>query len=44
MAGDWKQKELWDGSYTLQDLMDWHEMQVVKNENQRRQEEYYRNK
>ena len=33
MAGDWKQRELWDGSYIFADLVDWHEMAAVKAEN-----------
>lgn len=36
----WRQHELWDGTYTLDDLMDAHEMLAVKAENQRRAEEY----
>jgi hypothetical protein len=36
MAGDWRQHEVWDGTYTLDDLLDWHEMAVVKQENQAR--------
>jgi len=27
---------VFDGTYTLDDLLDWHEMQSVKNENERR--------
>lgn len=40
MSGDWKQKEVWDGSYTFRDLLDWHEMNRVKQINQRRYEEF----
>lgn len=36
MAGMWKQHELWDGTYTLGDLLDAHEILIVKQENQRR--------
>ena len=32
-AGFWKQHELWDGTYTLGDLLDIHEMMTVKQEN-----------
>jgi len=35
-AGDWKQHEVWDGTYTFKDLLDWHEMAQVKEENERR--------
>jgi hypothetical protein len=36
MAGFWRQHEVWDGTYTLDDLLDAHEMLEVKNENERR--------
>ncbi len=36
IAGMWKQHELWDGTYTLDDLLDAHEMLLVGNENKRR--------
>jgi len=36
MAGVWKQHELWDGTYTLDDLLDAIEMQQIKAENERR--------
>ena len=36
MAGMWKQHEVWDGTYTLDDLMDAHEMILVKSENEKR--------
>jgi hypothetical protein len=32
----WQQHQLWDGTYTLDDLLDAHEMMTVKNENERR--------
>ena len=35
-AGFWKQHEMWDGTYTLDDLMDIVEMMQVTAENQRR--------
>jgi hypothetical protein len=40
MAGDWKQCEVWNGMYSIDDLQDWHEMRAVKNENERRYQEY----
>jgi hypothetical protein len=42
MAGDWKQHEVYDGTYDITDLLDWHEIQSVKSENQRRYEEYHK--
>jgi len=41
MMGIWQQHELWDGTYTLDDLMDAHEMLAVKYENERRSREAY---
>jgi len=35
-AGYWRQHEMWDGTYTLDDLMDIVELIQVSNENQRR--------
>ena len=35
-AGMWQQHELWDGTYTLDDLLDAVEMIRVKRENERR--------
>ena len=32
----WKQHEMWDGTYTLDDLMDAVEMILVQNENEMR--------
>jgi hypothetical protein len=32
----WQQHEVWDGTYTLGDLLDAHEMMVVKAENEYR--------
>ena len=34
--GFWRQHELWDGTYTLDDLLDIAEMIRVRNENQLR--------
>ena len=34
--GYWRQHEMWDGTYTLDDLMDILELMQVSNENQRR--------
>ena len=39
IAGIWKQHELWDGTYTLGDLLDAHEMLQVKQENEFRARE-----
>lgn len=36
MAGMWRQYEVWDGTYTLDDLLDAHEMLTVKQENELR--------
>jgi hypothetical protein len=36
MAKDWQQHQVWDGTYSLDDLLDWHEMKSVMSENQRR--------
>lgn len=36
MLGVWKQHELWDGTYDLDDLLDVHEIEKVKAENQAR--------
>lgn len=41
-AGDWKQHEIWDGTYSLDDLYDWHEMSAVKEENKQRYQERLR--
>lgn len=37
-SNHWQQKELYDGTYVLGDLLDYHEMMAVQNENQRRME------
>lgn len=36
LSGLWKQHELWDGTYTLDDLLDINELLQVKKENERR--------
>ncbi|MFR7564055.1 MAG: DUF6889 family protein [Oscillospiraceae bacterium] len=38
----WKQHELWDGTYTLDDLADYHEMAQVSAENEKRAQEAIR--
>ncbi len=38
-AGMWRQHELWDGTYTLDDLLDIVELIRVRNENQARASE-----
>jgi len=40
MIGDWKQHEVWDGTYTFEDLLDWREMNEVKVENELRYREF----
>ena len=40
-TGYWRQHEMWDGTYTLDDLMDIVELIQVSNENQRRAREKY---
>ena len=35
-AGLWRQHELWDGTYTLDDLLDAAELIQVRNENEAR--------
>ena len=40
LAGYWKQCQTWDGTYTLDDLLDITEAMLVKNENERREQEY----
>jgi hypothetical protein len=32
----WKQHEVWDGTYTLDDLLDAHEILAIKSENEAR--------
>jgi hypothetical protein len=40
MAGDWKQCEVWNGVYIIDDLFDWYEMRTVKIENEARMREW----
>lgn len=40
MQGMWQQKEVFDGTYTLDDLLDAHEMIILQAENKRRAQEY----
>jgi len=42
VAGYWRQHELWDGTYTLDDLLDIHEVMAVKAENEQRAQEWAR--
>lgn len=35
-AGLWRQRELYDGTYTFSDLLDAHELMLVQAENARR--------
>ena len=44
MAGSWQMREVWDGTYTFDDLIDWYELQAIKAENQRRYEDYFKSK
>ena len=37
--GMWRQHELWDGTYSLEDLLDAHEVLAVRSENERRARE-----
>lgn len=39
MAGVWQQHQLWDGTYSLDDLLDAHEILAVRQENERRARE-----
>ena len=39
IAGKWQQHELWDGTYTFDDLLDIHEIIAVENENRARAQE-----
>lgn len=38
--GMWKQHEVFDGTYSLEDLLDAHEIMAVMAENKRRAEDY----
>jgi len=33
---------LWDGTYTIDDLFDIHELMIIKNENEKAVQEYYK--
>lgn len=35
-AKEWQQHQLDDGTYTMDDLIDWHEMAAVRRENEER--------
>ena len=39
VGGYWRQHETWDGTYTMDDLLDIREVMAVKYENDRRQQE-----
>lgn len=39
LAGHWKQKETWDGTYNLTDLLDIREAMIVEAENKHRAQE-----
>lgn len=41
-AGLWRQHELWDGTYALSDLLDAHEMLLIRFENERRLSQHER--
>jgi hypothetical protein len=36
MAGYWKQHEVFDGTYDIDDLLDIHELIIIKSENEKR--------
>lgn len=38
-AGYWKQHEVFDGTYTIDDLLDIHELLLIKSENEKRHRE-----
>lgn len=40
MRGDWRQHEVWDGTYSFEDLVFWHQMATLKAENERRMREW----
>lgn len=42
LAGHWKQHELWDETYTLDDLFDIHELMSVHDENIQRAEDAHK--
>jgi hypothetical protein len=43
LSKHWRQHELWDGTYTLDDLADYHEIMLVSAENQSRIQEAIKN-
>ncbi|MHB9057143.1 MAG: DUF6889 family protein [Paludibacteraceae bacterium] len=43
IAGVWQQHQLWDKTYTLDDLLDIHEIMTVKHENEYRASEAAKN-
>lgn len=44
LAGFWKQYELWDGTYTLYDLIDIHRAMEAKNINENKVYKFYEDK
>jgi hypothetical protein len=40
MAGAWQQHQVWDGTYSFKDLLDWYEMTRVKTENEKRYQQW----
>lgn len=44
MAGVWKQRETFDGTYTFEDLLDAHEILDIKAENENRLEAFSKSK
>lgn len=44
MAGHWRQHELWDGTYTLDDLADMHEIMIVQAENEQIMQDYVKSR
>ena len=43
VAGIWRQHEMWDGTYTVDDLLDAHEMLAVQAINKKRAQEAAKN-
>ena len=41
LAGAWQQHQVWDGTYTFTDLLNWHDMNDIKNENEKRIRNYF---
>lgn len=44
LKGYWKQHELWDGTYTLYDLIDIHIAMETQSINERKVQKYYEDK